>query len=168
MGPELPLSSLSRSLNHQAATPACLHGPKNAQLFLLLAPALAAQAHSLCRLLPDDASTSLGCKAEKFPRWQPLKPPSLRHRRHSDQHRGPDRSCDMLSAEQNKEDVFAVFSSPGDNISNSEAHFMASTSSSSQPCHTHTNWALLHGEETNTHMHGKKNTFKKKKEKHIR
>lgn len=86
MGPELPLSSLSeKSLEHQAAPPvlpsACLHSLRHTTLpptpFLL-----SAQAPAFTRLLPDDACTSLGCRAEKSPRWQPFKPPSLQHRSH--------------------------------------------------------------------------------------
>lgn len=102
VGPELPLFSLSRSLIHEAAPPAC-HRPAytvygtNAELFLLLSRLPSAQAHSIRHLLPDDASTSLGCRAEKFPRWQPFKPPSLQHRRHPDQHRGFSWSGDMIT-----------------------------------------------------------------------
>ncbi|CAB1422994.1 unnamed protein product [Pleuronectes platessa] len=53
-------------------------------------------AHSLGRLLPDDASTSLGCRAKKCPRGQPFKPPGfLQHRSHPDQQREPDGSWDI-------------------------------------------------------------------------
>lgn len=103
----MPLFSLSRSLIHEAAPPAC-HRPAytvygtNAELFLLLSRLPSAQAHSIRHLLPDDASTSLGCRAAKFPRWQPFKPPSLQHRRHPDQHRGFSWSGDMITDKRKK------------------------------------------------------------------
>lgn len=73
---------------------------------------LSAQAHLLCLLLPDDASTSLGCRAKKSPRWQPCKPPSFQCRSHPDQHWGPRWSCGVKKKKK-KEDSSSeiVFSS---------------------------------------------------------
>lgn len=78
---------------------------------------LSAQAPVFSPLLPDDASTSLGCRAEKSPWWQPFKPPSLQHGSQAEastiRDRGPNWSCDMLSDESKKHSTLQelIFSS---------------------------------------------------------
>lgn len=64
-GLKLPLSFLSWSLDYQAAPPASYTvDDADSSSYSLL---LLAQAHLSSCLLPDGASTSLGCRAEKFP-----------------------------------------------------------------------------------------------------